>query len=78
MKAFEIWSEGFRCTGDAGHAYRHASAIRAETFKGACDLLAAREPSFRHYYTWLEANNAGYYWGCKLFDNETDARRSFG
>jgi hypothetical protein len=72
-KIFEVWSEGYRATGERGEAFYHGSAS-GESFKEACIELAARKPAFSTYFD----RDALTHWGCKLFDNEADARRSFG
>ena len=43
-------------------------------FKEACDNLAIKDANFKKYYS----SNDLTYWGCKLFDNEADARVNFG
>ena len=70
---FDIWSEGFRATGDSGDA-THRGRAQGKTFREACERFADTHPEFKKCYN-QEANT---YWGCRLFDNESDARRSFG
>ena len=69
MQPFTIWSEGFCSTGDCGGATRHAT-IMAESFQEACDKYFGQDK----LYNSRELS----YWGCKLFDNESDARKNFG
>lgn len=70
---WDIWSEGYAATGQSGRAYHHGSEY-GSTFKEAVKRFAAKNPEFREYF-----NEKGMtYWGCRLFDNESDARRSFG
>jgi hypothetical protein len=73
MKEFQIWSEGFIATGENGHAMLHAT-VKAIDFREACDKLAEKSRDFREYY---DKTNLTY-WGCKLFDNEKDARKRYG
>lgn len=69
MKTFEVWSEGFAATGESGRAMRTGSAS-AESFREACDKVMRGKADYnRERLT---------YWGCRLFDNETDARKAFG
>lgn len=70
---WQIWSEGYSASGDAGTAVRHG-VVEAATFKEACDLLADRDREFMRYY---DAERLTY-WGCRLFDNEGEARATFG
>lgn len=64
---FEIWSEGYVVTGNSAGAHFHGTAEGA-TFREACDVLLGGDPYYR----------SGTYYGCRLFDNEADARREFG
>lgn len=69
MKKFNVWSEGYRCTGGYGTAYFHGSVF-ANSFKEACEKIFEKEQTYNK-----EKNTL---WGCKLFDNESDARKNFG
>ena len=73
MKIYSIWSEGFQATGESGTATLLGTKV-ADTFREACDLLAEEDASFKSYYN----PQSMTYWGCRLFDNEMAARRSFG
>ena len=73
MKLYEIWSEGYRCTGDSGEAMLHGR-IKADTFKEACIAFALKDRRFNPYFN----PETMTYWGCRLFDNERNARKSFG
>lgn len=73
MNLFEIWSEGYVVTGNSAGAYYHGS-IRAETFREACIKFAEQNSEFKKYFD----SDKMTYWGCKLFNNGTDARKSFG
>jgi hypothetical protein len=71
-QVFEIWSEGYACTGERGDA-TYLGSVKANSFKEACDKLFSSE-EHKVYYNSEKLT----YWGCKLFDNKSDARRSFG
>lgn len=74
MKEFEIWSEGYAATGESNGAYFHGKAA-GETFEEACKNF--RYPDGRPLS--LDKNrDYPSIWACQLFDNEVDARRSFG
>lgn len=73
MKQFEIWSEGYAATGDRGVAVLHGEA-QGETFREAVLDFARRTPSFARHFDERHMEH----WGCQLFDNERDARESFG
>ena len=69
-KEYEIWSEGYQTTGDSGTACFHGKVI-ASSFKEAC---------IKHFglsnHLFDEDNLS--FWGCRLYDNEQEARKSFG
>ena len=69
MKEYEIWSEGYAATGESAPAHLHGKQ-EAESFFEACLIF------FKGSY--LFNVDRMTYWGCRLFDNETDARKSFG
>lgn len=86
----EIWVEGYGATGESGTAYKMWEG-EAEDFDSAVErMLKEKEsiasldggwPKIRKYYD-KRKNRLGeeghYIWSCKLYNNETDARRSFG
>ena len=70
---YEIWSEGYRTTGQLGGVIRHGTC-EGRTFKEACI-------NFRNYHSEFKDNFDPInmtFWGCRLFDNEEDARKAFG
>lgn len=73
LKQYDIWSEGFRTNGEASGAFFIGTSL-GSNFKEACDNLAIKDANFKRYYN----NSDLTYWGCKLFDNEADARVNFG
>lgn len=92
MKEFEVWSEGYSATGEHSGAIYHG-IVAAETFDEACikvmgdKLDKNSDGSYRRggYRGNAEpgidrAKLQGNYsiWACQLFDNEADARKSFG
>lgn len=76
MAQFEVWTEGYRCTGDIGTAQFHGK-FEGETFRDAVykyveTLSDDSKSSFKD-------NEYGMrFWGCEFFDNEKDARKNFG
>jgi hypothetical protein len=74
MPTYEIWSEGYRTSGDEpGYAYHHWT-MDGDTFADACVAYAAQDPEFAKYFH--EARLT--YWGCRLFATEAEARKTFG
>jgi hypothetical protein len=68
-RQFEIWSEGYVVSGNSSDAMLHGTQ-KAETFREACKIFFKNDS----YYN----ATSNTYWACKLFDNETDARKAFG
>lgn len=75
MKTFEVWSEGYRATGESGTAMLHGK-FEGETFK---DAVIAYKDTVTDLYSrsCIDVENLKF-WGCRFFDNELDARKSFG
>lgn len=77
-KKYQIWSEGFSVTGEYQKASYHGE-FEAETFEQACDKWAETLDEYsKKCYTPSKDGRRPMLWGCRLFDNETDARKSFG
>tara|TARA_R110000744_G_scaffold242781_1_gene359840 strand:+ start:2526 stop:3005 length:480 start_codon:yes stop_codon:yes gene_type:complete len=70
---FEVWSEGYRATGERGTA-QFLGTYEAETFKEACKIALKDKGWDLDSYD--EINNT--YWACRFFDSEDKARKSFG
>jgi len=77
-KEYHIWTEGFQITGQSGDAKRHTvEPIPANSFDEAVELYVKAHPDFKLLLKHHE-DGRWTWWGCQLFDNETDARKSFG
>ena len=75
MKTYQVWSEGFKVTGEYSTATFHGS-FEASSFKGA---IQAFKDSLTDPYAISCVDVDGMsFWGCRFFDNESDARKSFG
>jgi hypothetical protein len=68
---YEIWIEGYRVTGNSSDATLLGTQ-EGQTFKEACIAYVKRT----RQTDYNEERNS--IWGCRLFDNEIDARKSFG
>lgn len=73
---YEIWSEGFRVSGETGAKAEKIGEQEANSFEEACDLFVKRNPQYKSCYE--KRNGVPAYWGCRWFNNEADARKSFG
>lgn len=78
MKQYEIWMEGYLCSGMDGIPANAMllGTVEAESFKEACATLCSPK-GFQKHYGNFDSERLSV-WGCRLFDNEADARRSFG
>lgn len=77
-KEWEVWSEGYLATGMEGipaTAQFHGK-FNGETFRDACDKWA--ETLSDDYSKSCYDGERLTFWACRLFDNEADARKSFG
>ncbi len=79
VNVYQIWVEGFIITGAQACARQliHEDGTdlwSGETFQIACEkALVACEHELSLY-----DKRKNTYWGCRLFDNELEARKSFG
>ncbi|MCK2122073.1 DUF1382 family protein [Pseudomonas sp. PNPG3] len=77
IKAIEVWTEGYAVTGNRSPAQR-LGVYQAATFDDAVaqhlQTLDAKEQSFYR----RSEDGEWRCWGCRLFDNEAAARKSFG
>lgn len=71
MKRWEIWAEGYRATGHGEGAVLLGTAT-ADTFDEAVRAFTFSMPYVRN------EDGVWTYWGCRIFDNEQDARKAFG
>jgi hypothetical protein len=77
VQAFTIWTEGYRATGEAATATCHGT-FEGATFSEAVEKhLRTLSPESQSYYH-QHKDGTWTCWGCRLFDNETDARKNFG
>lgn len=73
MRDFDIWCEGYVATGQSSGAMLLGHA-KGEDLKQACINFAKQDKEFAGYFS----EDRMTYWGCRIFDNGSDARRSFG
>ena len=92
-KEYEVWTEGYSATGEHSGAichtvkdadYMHGKMgtpikVIADSFEDACkkvlgDSLDKNEDGSLR----LDSDGRPMVWACRCFDNEVDARKSFG
>lgn len=74
-KLWRVWSEGYSATVDHAPA-QLMGEVFADDFLAGCRIMASAGKWGSLYRE--DKEGRAYYWGCRLFDNEADARRSFG
>lgn len=75
---YDIWMQGYCCSGMEGIPAKaeFLSSVEAHTFQEAVDYFFYNTD---HDYELSEYDSESLrHWGCKIFDNEADARRKFG
>jgi hypothetical protein len=90
LKEYEVWMQGYAATGQSAKA-QFIGKVEARSFKQACHILMCQDylknhtsENLRAPNQWIDPDRWDYdpdscsYWGCKLFDNETDARKTYG
>lgn len=76
VQTFTLWTEGYAATGQSSDATYHGQ-IQGVDFNDAVKNYVATLPESSRSY-WNFRNDKWDYWACRAFDNESDARRSFG
>lgn len=71
-RLYEVWIEGYAVTGNSATASL-LDIVEAGSFKEAVDKVMS-SGEWQKYYDPVQLR----YWGCGLYDNETDARKGFG
>lgn len=75
MKTFQVWTEGYSATDESSGAVFHGE-FDGETFTDA--VIAWRNTLTDEYSVKCVDLDRMRFWGCRFFDNEQDARKSFG
>lgn len=70
---FSVWIEGYQGSGDRQLAHL-LGAAEAETFADAAKAVIEEQKMNDEHWSPDKLS----YWGCRLFDNESDARKSSG
>lgn len=77
-KEFEIWSEGYQATGENAKAALHGKVV-ARSFHEAVEKYIANAPKgTKQYWHYSESSDTWLMYGCKVYDNEAEAREYNG
>lgn len=74
LKKFDIWEEGFRVMEASSTANLIARGVEGTDFLDACKRYFKKTKDTLFNIR----NGVPNRWGCRLFDNEADARKVFG
>jgi hypothetical protein len=87
VREFEIWAEGYAATGENGTAQMIGKGF-GSTFDEAVKDYMSKNPNhgieengrnrYISEYGYKNRRSSWNIWACSLFDNEADARKSFG
>lgn len=72
-RVYTLWTEGYVATGESGTATLLGTA-KGRTLREAAKNYAEAHPEDASYFNM----SFTHYWSCRIFDNEADARKSFG
>ena len=75
-KGVQVWREGYSAQSNSDTAILVAIVRSAITFEEAIQYLKKNTENGSGIYEWKDGTHV--IWGCRLFDNEQDARKSFG
>lgn len=73
----EIWQQGY-CSSDGSDTASLIGEYDAPDFSSAVEMYLNDHPEQRKHYTFGALTKTHKIWGCKLYDNETQARSFFG
>lgn len=80
MSEWDIWAEGYRATGEHGTATKlNTEPIEAGSFDEAvrAHVRNLADKKDRAYYR-LDEDGQWSMWACRLYPDETTARKAFG
>ena len=76
MKTWHVWSEGYLATGDRAYATLEG-IVEADTWPEACRKACVEQGRWTEEPGGFDPKQLKV-WGCRLFDNEIAARKTFG
>lgn len=77
-KEFEIWIEGYKATGESAKASLVSKETAFSFHEAVQQYVNSLEPDQAKYWNYSKEHNVWTMWGCRAFDNETEARKAFG
>lgn len=79
LMQYSLWLEGFQATGNDSAAV-YLGTFTATSFVEACKQWHSTlsENNKTNYPLNIDESGIVTYWSCRIFDNELDARKSFG
>lgn len=78
MNRYEVWQSGFMVQGDHKPTpAKFLGVFEANSWKEAT-YLAAKKEKMLEYYNYYPEDDRASIWGCTLYDNPYQARKTFG
>lgn len=80
MKKIQVWVEGYCATGEQQNAQLVGEVEAIDLEDAIQQLYKLRYPDESRRKQYLRKREDGHWveWGCRIYDNEADARKSFG
>ena len=75
MKEYEVWSEGYACTGQSA-PHEYIGKAKAHSFREAGRIVMKEHlgDEYKEYYDPIRNT----YWGCNLYPTEEQSAKTFG
>lgn len=74
---YQVWVEGYAATGESGRA-TYFGEYEADSFEQACQKSVDAHGGAAKCGGYNNAGKHPSVWACRMFDNETDARKAYG
>lgn len=76
MEKYKVWLEGYVCTGQRAGA-EYLGEFEGTSFEDACLKASLAKFGPKETANFYDTNR-NTFWGCHFYNNESDARKTFG
>lgn len=76
MEKYQVWLEGYVCTGQRASA-EYLGEFEGANFEEACLEASIARFGIAETQIFYDANR-NTFWGCRFYNNESEARKTFG
>ena len=77
LHEYEVWMEGYAFTGNSSPHMFIGRAV-ASSFQEACEIALRAWCNDMNEFNMYYDSDKCTFWGCRCYDNEADAAKSFG